>query len=411
VKALATAYTIAAVLGAGWFIIDGATSNVIRPLNESSGDGNVDLTGARVWMQGRDPFSDAWLKEFSMPQFGHPPTTPFWFLFFHDTDYKPAHGVTGVMVLLMLVTLLYLLAVELRAPVVPATVALAFGFVVHQQWMGYHLAMMQLGIPIALLYVLAWWFLRRGRQIEGGVMLGLACTFKLFPGLMMLFLLLARRWKAFAAGAAAWLAIAIVMTSRYGIRCWPEYFSRQGWTADYWMGNIKNGSVQGIIQRLFYPGCRPHFGTSTAASLIAAAISLALVAGSWWLSRRLARDDREDAIDGPFALFAVVSVFVNPWIWEHYYVLLIFPWAVAASMLRRDKSPLWQIVAGVAALTIVVWLTTLDIYVKTTGSNLGPGWHRRTHLYEVANWLPWPILIVLLGALVFRRDRSRMVTT
>src|SRR5262249_50290746 len=155
--------------------------------------------------------------------------------FLRNVDYRPAHGVTGVLVLLMLLTLLYLVALELRAPVAPATVALAFGFVVHQQWMGYHLAMMQLGVPIALLYVLAWWFLRRGRPIEGGAMLGLACTFKLFPGLMMLFLLLSRRWKAFASGCAAWLAIAIVMTWRYGIRCWPEYFGKQGWTADYWM--------------------------------------------------------------------------------------------------------------------------------------------------------------------------------
>jgi hypothetical protein len=49
--------------------------------------------------------------------------------------------------------------------------------------------------------------------------------------------------------------------------------------------------------------------------------------------------------------------------------------------------------------------------VKTQGTQLGADWHRRTHLYEVANWLPWPILIALLGALVFRRDRSKMMTS
>ena len=70
-KALATAYTLAAVLLAGWLILDGAVPNVIAPLNEIKGDGVVDQNGAHLWFEGRDPFGDAWLKEVGMPQFGH----------------------------------------------------------------------------------------------------------------------------------------------------------------------------------------------------------------------------------------------------------------------------------------------------------------------------------------------------
>src|SRR5205823_4629086 len=102
VKAATTAYTLAAVLLAGWFITDGAIPNVVGPLNETRGDCVVDQNGAHLWFEGRDPFGDAWLKEVGMPQFGHPPTTPFWFLFLYHYTPKQAHGITGVMALLML---------------------------------------------------------------------------------------------------------------------------------------------------------------------------------------------------------------------------------------------------------------------------------------------------------------------
>src|SRR5262249_32021702 len=143
-------------------------------------------------------------------------------------------------------------------PAAPATVALVFGFVLHQSWMHYHLAMIQIGQPVALLFVLSWWFLRRRRQIEGGAMMGLACTFKLFPGLMMIFLLLTRRFRAFVAGAAAWLAIAVFMTARYGLVAWREYFAKQPEINDYWAASVKNGGLPGVVLRLFWPACQPH---------------------------------------------------------------------------------------------------------------------------------------------------------
>jgi len=41
--------------------------------------------------------------------------------------------------------------------------------------------------------------LRRGQEIPAGLALGMAATIKLFPGVLMLFLLIAGRYRSFAA--------------------------------------------------------------------------------------------------------------------------------------------------------------------------------------------------------------------
>ena len=52
-----------------------------------------------------------------------------------------------------------------------------------------------------------------------------------------------------------------------------------------------------------------------------------------------------------------------------------------------------------------VWIVNFDMELKAHPAFMGPAWHPRLHFYEVANWLMWPILIALLGALTFRQDR------
>ena len=298
---------------------------MIPALQEWNGDCLVDWWGARAWAERWDPYSDEGLKRAGIPNLGHPPTTPFWFLPLYKLDPRTVHGVVGQLVFLMLIIELFLLATDLGAPAVPATVALVFAFVLSQSWMRYHLAMVQVSEPVALLFVLSWWFLRRGMQVAGGAMMGLACTFKLFPGVMMIFFALTRRWKAFIAGSAVWLAIAALMTWGYGgLACWREYFAKQPGVNYLWAANVKNGGLPGVVLRVFQHACRSqHGGNLPIASVISTVVALMLLVLAWRLSRNLAMKDQ--SLDLPFALFSTVAIFVNPVIWEHYFVLLLFP--------------------------------------------------------------------------------------
>jgi hypothetical protein len=405
---LLTLYVLAATLGAARFLTRGIPQQIAPAIQEFEGDCVVDWIGARAWSERYDPYSDAGLKRFGIPNLGHPPTTPFWFLPVRDVDPRQAHGIVGVIVLFLLFTMLWLLAVELGAPAVPATVALAFGFVVQQTWMKSHISAMQISEPLAFLLVLSWWFLRRKRELAGGAMMGLALTLKFIPGLILIWFALTRRWKALAAAVAAWLPIAAIMTWGFGgLACWREYFAKQPEINNYWAASPKNGALAGVVLRLFWPACHEHHGGNLpSATAITIVVSLALLVLAWRVGRRSAE------LDGPFALFSTVAIFVNPVIWEHYYVLLIFPFAIAAKLLHDARVARWKQLAGVIALALVVWMVTFDIEAKFRKA--GTHWHLKMHLFEIANWIVWPILIALLAVLVYREGRiskTRVETT
>jgi hypothetical protein len=219
----------------------------------------------------------------------------------------------------------------------------------------------------------------------------------------MIYFLLQKRVKAFVAGAIAYLSIAILMTSRFGISAWREYFARQPEINNYWAAQVKNGGLAGVVLRLWWHACGARGPNLPAATAITIAVSLALIYLSW-------RVTRNAELDGSFALWSTLAVFLNPVIWEHYYVLLIFPWAMALSLLvaeSRAKMEPWKSALGTAVLSFIVGLLSLDMELKAHQNTRLSGWHFRTHLFEVANWLPWPLLLGLLGALVYRHQRRR----
>jgi hypothetical protein len=227
---------------------------------------------------------------------------------------------------------------------------------------------------------------------------------------MVVFLLLARRWRAFAAACASWLAVALVMTARYGVACWPQFFRLQGPIGARWIGDLRNASLHGIVLRWFHPVCLRLTGTVPRATAIAIVLSLALVAGAWWLTRPLVAAKK---IDLPFALFALIATFVNPWSWEHYDVLLLLPWLIAATTLWRGRreQPAWTLAVGGALLAAVVWMLGVDMSIKgrwlhewlTTHDRRA---HLRLHVYEVVNWLPQLVLIALVAALAALQARK-----
>jgi hypothetical protein len=94
------------------------------------------------------------------------------------------------------------LKIVLSAPWVALTVGLALCWSPFQEQM----ALGQWSLLIAAALIGCWALLRHGRDRLAGVLLGVACLIKLFPGLLILYLLLRRRWWA-AGTASATLAI------------------------------------------------------------------------------------------------------------------------------------------------------------------------------------------------------------
>ncbi len=387
--------------------------------NAHERDALIDWKAARLFLDGVSMYSPEGLKALNVPAAGHPPTTPFWFLPLATFDKALAAEIIGLSVWFCLVIHLYLCARAVKFPA-PATLTLLVwsGFITTEGFL-MHFWAVQLSEHIALAYVLAWWFLRRRQDTRAGILLGIAGTLKLFPGLMFIFLLFARRWRAFIAASLTFLLVAAAMTSVYGLEGWKLFFTQQGPISEKYLGSERNASLHGIVVRLFMPLCSGPAVSSRATTMVIAVIALALIAGAVFLSwQRLeqARNRDPEAIDLPFALFSVLSAFLNPWIWEHYTVLLIQPaFVVAATLLFAFRHTLrawlderashWTLgrealclLLGVASLVAIATMLGVNWSEKSgmlalwreTGN---PWYHRRFHWLEALNYLPWVIAV------------------
>lgn len=385
---------------------------VVRALHVAPTDGQVDWHSARSFWRHENPYDPKVYTAHGLAPWGgvgHQPTTAFWFLPFADVPLADLPVALAVPVLLLLALHLALLFGELRVTRPLLATAVAFAAVLGAPWFLDHLSMGQISEPIAFAYVLAWVLLRRGEQVGAGVTLGLAATLKLYPGVMILFLLVTRRLRAFAAACVSFAAVAVVMTARYGFAAWTMFFSQQGGIGARWMGHIRNASLQSVLIRLVTRGCAMKLDPRPAVTVAAAALALALVAlALWFVSARR----RVASLDLAFVLIAGVSAIVNPWIWEHYHVLLLMPMAVVPVELwraRRAGLPTRWVVAGVAGLALVAAAQMVTwfggFYTRMTlaargGAALGAGDHFTMHAQEVAYWLPAPLLVAMAAALM-----------
>lgn len=410
-SAAAFAYGIAAVATAFLLLRHAFAARLVAAMRFGFGDDVICWLGARAWERGIDIYSPAGLQWAQLPSLGQMPTATLWYLPFTGYEIFQLNAVYGQFLLLLLLCHLVLVATELRAPVPLATALLGYALVCDTSWWANHVAMIQISETIALLYVLAWIFLRRDHEIAAGVGIGLAMTLKPFGALLVIMLLVGRRWRGAVAAAAVFVVFAAAASWRFGLACWREWLAMMPATENQWMAHIRNASLQGIVLRWWWPACGPRGPLRHGATALALLLSLAIVAAIAWSARRsLARKSPtpaiDDAIDLPFALFATASAWLNPYVWEHYDVLLVLPMGIALFAAWRAPTRVWT-TAVTALLVAVALLLSVDMWQKTQLQQTLPAAHRLMHLYEVANWLPWPLTLAALGALAWRRARLR----
>src|SRR5262245_37269365 len=158
--ALVIAWAIAATALAAWLLLD-ALPGVDRALHTRPGDGVIDWLGARGFWDHVNPFSPEGLRAYGIERygFGHPPTTPFWFLTTTRCVVDMLGTVVGHITLILLLVHLIIVAYELPLPAPPATATLVFAWALSTRWLYDHLVMAQISECIAFLFVLAWYFL------------------------------------------------------------------------------------------------------------------------------------------------------------------------------------------------------------------------------------------------------------
>jgi alpha-1,2-mannosyltransferase len=189
-----------------------------------------------------------------------------------------------------------------------------------------HLFWGQLQLPLLLLLLLCWLFLRRGRDLAAGTLLGVAIALKIYPLLLLAPLLIQRRWRA--AGAALLAASVILVLSFLAIG-WEQarvYFTVVLPEVNRALAQSSpgNNSIAVVIRNA--TGSVPFAEWS---SLVIRGLALGAISVVAWRRRHTPA--------GGFAAGSIALVIVPPVVWEHYFVLLYLPWLHAfAGATRRQ---------------------------------------------------------------------------
>jgi hypothetical protein len=384
-------------------------------------DALSDWKAARFFRLGISPYTQFGLSQLHQSNAGHPPTTPIWYLPMVDLPKGLVAELSNLALWFLLIPHVYICAKELDWPAPVAVTGLVVALVQSTSFFLYHYDVIQFSEPMAFLYLLSWLYLRKGQDARGGVCIGLAMTIKLFPGLMILVMVLSRRWRGVFSAIVVYGIIAAFMTYGYGIQSWSLFFAQQKPIAERWLGTLQNSSISGLVTQSLNPNCVGDAHPSLKASVICASVGLVMIAvgvwfSMWHMKRARAADWR--AIDLPFTLFALLSVFLNPWVWEHYYFLVIHPlfvlttqyWHIFWSAYRKwadracSTSSLllrWSAVAFAAAaiaFTLIslnreIW--SIFYYRDLWQLSSVPLYHWRVHYSQALNFAPWIVSIVL----------------
>lgn len=171
-----------------------------------------------------------------------------------------------------------------------------------------------------------------------GAMVGLATSFKLIPGIFIVYLICTRRWRAacVAAGSfAATIAVGWVAMPGGSWSYWVEGLGtdpRQVIGAD----SIVNGSLLGVLAHAVgYDAARPWW-IALAVPTLAAGMLLAVV-----VHRRVGEM-------AGLTTTAFVGLVVSPISWSHYWVWFALP---ALFLARRA----WEARDRLAAVGLIVW--------------------------------------------------------
>jgi hypothetical protein len=227
-----------------------------------------------------------------------------------------------------------------------------------------HAILGQLGAFLLLLIVGAVIADARGRPALAGFLVGTATALKLFPGLLFLYFLVHRRWRALAAGTVALCAWHGACVALFGAQAYrhfvvyamPEVLKYRDWWANY--------SITGTWYKLFAPTSgqsTPLWHDPLTAQLGAwMTMCLIVILAAYVVDRgrRLGA-----AREAGLAVFVAAMVLTTPIAWDHYFLFLLWP------LLRLAvRMPPRRVLRGILyAVLACLWLNPLVLFALAKG--------------------------------------------
>jgi alpha-1,2-mannosyltransferase len=324
------------------------------------------------------------LKSLSMELFNfesrnyHPPFNALLFLPISYLPYRAAFVVWSLLSLLSFgVLVVYSLSAcgLARYPWLPlSALLLLWKPFTASIWLG------QVSVVLALLIVLGFAALERGRDRAAGFLFAGATLIKLFPGFLLLYLVVQRRWRCaitWAATVAVGLLISLAVTGRensldYINSVLPEQMR-------LFASFPFNISFEGVVRTIFGPNeyFIPALALHPAAvKALVLTIGLVFIIAAW----SAVLSCRSEIVDkNAFVLFCVTMLLVSPLTWPHTCLMLV----LALALLLRDGI-IHQQMSSLRVLIVVLALFSVPDPVVLNAL---------TEIY--GDDVPWYILVIV----------------
>jgi hypothetical protein len=209
----------------------------------------------------------------------------------------------------------------------------------------WHFFFSQCQILIAAIILLAYWCLRNGRPLSACVAVTTTVWLKLFPVVLVPWFLWrcsrkwSTRWKC-AAAVLAWSAALILST---GVENWRQFWLHGMKTVEAWVAWQRhfNFTVPSFVKNMAWllHGFDPQWNQLYAWAHVGALIGAALIALAYGVCWKSVRDGTDADLESEFCLLSAAMLAGISEAWGHYFVLLIFPAAVAVARARRRPTP------------------------------------------------------------------------
>ena len=289
----------------------------------------------------------------------------------------------------------YLLAFRLWRPFKPASVAPAYLIGIGilnfgPAWESLIRGQMDVVILTAAVVVL---LLAQARKAEllAGVLLALVTMLKLYPGLLVIYLLVQRRWRILAGFVAASLAL-IVLSGLVvdGTTLWryvTEILAVQT-AAVPWP---ENQSFDGFLSRLVIPAAQTDWYTTipfpTWTKLTLHALDLIVLGVTYWTLWRGRLMGRRLILG--YAAVMPLIVLMWPTAWIHYQTLLLLPFAVL--VFRQAEQWAWpEIVLLLISFVLIAVGNEYTVLIPLLRS----GWPRLLQSYKLyGDLIVWALLL------------------
>ena len=289
----------------------------------------------------------------------------------------------------------YLLAFRLWQPFKPASVvpvyAIGIGILnFGPAWESLIRGQMDVVILTAAVVALLLLQARKAELLAGGF-LALVTMLKLYPGLLAVYLLVQRRWRALAGFAATSLALVVLSGLVAGWTTLWRYVTEILAVQTAAVPWPENQSFDGLLSRLVIPMAQTDWYTTIPfpawTKLALYALDLIVLGVTYWALWRGRRLGRSFVLG--YAVVMPLIVLMWPTAWIHYQTLMLLPFAALVFLQVERRS--W---AAICLMSVSYLLIAVGNEYAVLIPSLSSGWPRLLQSYKLyGDLILWALLL------------------